>query len=42
LGVGCISKKKEGIKAKGEACIPLPLLDGRIQQLEDGACLYEG
>ncbi len=40
--VGCASRRDEGFKAEGEACKPLPLLDGRVWQLENGTCIYEG
>ncbi len=40
--VGRVSRGNEGFKVEGEACKPLLLLDGRVRQLEDGACVYEG
>lgn len=40
-GVGYDSKRNEGIKGKGEARKLLPLQNGKVQQLEDGACIYE-
>jgi hypothetical protein len=40
-GVGYASKGNEGTKVKGETCKPLSLLDGGVQQLEDGTCIYE-
>jgi hypothetical protein len=32
--VGCTSRGDEGFKAECEACRPLPLLDGKVQQLK--------
>jgi hypothetical protein len=40
--VGFLSERDEGIKVKGGTHRPLPPLDGRIQQPQNGVCFYEG
>ncbi len=40
-GVGYVSEGNVGAKQKGEAHKLLPLLNGRVWQLEHGACIYE-
>jgi hypothetical protein len=38
---GYTSKGTKGAKAKGETHQPLPLQDGGVRQLQDGACINE-